>query len=54
MDGTQRLQRLASAREEQVIDLQQVHAQGKHKDTRAARGGQHDAVSAEQEQSQAN
>ena len=44
LDGPQRLECLTRSRQEQVIDLQEVHADGKGKDARASEGGEHDGV----------
>ena len=54
LDSAERLERLAGAREEKVIDLQQVHAQGENEDACATRGGKHNCVGAKQEQREAD
>ena len=50
LDGSERLECLACSGKEQVIDLQEVHAYGKGKDTRTSEGGEHNGVGREHQQ----
>ena len=52
LNSTQRLNGTTAASQEEVVDLQQVHTNGKGEDTRTTHRVEHDTVGTEQEQRQ--